>query len=201
MLSEGQRFKYFELFGKAWTAHCEQEGLNRFDRSAETQFRREINLKSTQCYSIKEMNHTTNFDAVMLELAIIAFDEYWIDRLSTSAERRLRWILRKQFIPDLEFLMKEEIGWEYITGICHQAGIPTRMDDCPAPLLMKIVQMVDTHIRRVAKREGIALIDLPSGYFRRGYKPAVAQAKFRHDHHHHVSHSVGADAGRAGVPA
>jgi hypothetical protein len=186
--SPGQRSRYFELVSKAWKQHCEQTGEQANSRAAETQFRREINMKATQCYSIKEMNQTTDFDAVMLELAIIAFDEYWIDRLSCSAERRLRWILRNQFIPDLEFLMKEQIGWEYITGICEQAKIPTRMDDCPAPMLMKIVQMVDTYIRRLAKKSGIDLIDLPSGYFRRGWKPSAAKAKFRHDHHHHVHH-------------
>jgi hypothetical protein len=124
----------------------------------------------------------------MLELAIIAFDEYWINRLSSAAERRIRWILQNQFIPDLEFLYKEKIDWKYITGICAQAGIPSDMNDCPADLLQKILQMVDTHIRRLAKKADIALIDLPSGYFRRGYKPAAAKAKFRHDHHHHVTH-------------
>ena len=185
--SPGQRARYFELFSKAWESHCEQTLKPVNSRAAETQFRREINLAATGCYSIKEMSQTDDFDKVMLELAIIAFDEYWIDRLSTSAERRLRWILREQFIPDLEFLMKEPITWAYITGICNQAGIPTRMDDCPAQLLMKIVQMVDTHIRRLAKKADTALIDLPSGYFRRGYKPEAAKAKFRHDHHHHVT--------------
>lgn len=188
MLSEGQRYKYFELFNRAWIAHCEQEGKSPNSRSEETDFRRQINLETTQCYSIKEMNQTTDFDKVMLELAIIAFDEFWINRLSSAAERRIRWILKNQFIPDLEYLTHQAISWDYIKGICTQAGIPSDMNDCPADLLQKILQMVDTHIRRLAKKADVELIDLPSGYFRRGYKPDAAKAKFRHDHHHHITH-------------
>lgn len=190
MLSEGQRYKYFDLFNRAWVTHCEQTGKSPNSKAAQTDFRRHINLEATQCYSIKEMNQTTDFDAVMLELAIITFDKYWINRLSSAAERRICWILKEQFIPDLEFLTKQAITWDYIKGICTQAGIPSDMNDCPADLLKKILQMVDTHIRRLAKKADTALIDLPSGYFRRGYKPDAAKAKFRHDHHHHVTHET-----------
>jgi len=193
--SPGQRAKYFQLFSKAWKNHCEAEFLSPNDRAAETQFRREINLQATGCYSIKEMNQTTDFDKVMLELAIIGHDTYWIDRLSASAERRIRWVIEKQFIPDLEFLLKEPISLSYIKGIAQQAGLPTDFMDCPARDQVRILQMVDTHIRRLAKRDGIELIDLPSGYFRRGYKPDAAKALWHHDHHHHVTHS-----GR-GIPA
>ena len=188
MFSDGQRYKYFELFHKAWIAHCEQSGESPNNKGKESDFRRQINLDATQCYSIKEMNQTGHFDTVMLELAIISEDEFWINRLSSAAERRIKWVIEKQFIPDLEFLYKEKIDWKYIEGICSQAGIPSKVQDCPAQLLVRVLQMVDTHIRRLAKKNDVELIDLPSGYFRRGYKPAAAQAKFRHDHHHHVTH-------------
>ncbi len=190
MLSKGQRYKYFALFSKAWLAHCDAGDIyvSPNDKAAETQFRREINQDATQCYSIKEMNQTTDFDKVMLELAIIAEDVYWIDRLSSAAERRIKWVIEKQFIPDLEFLKKEPVDYSYIEGIAAQAKYPIDMQDCPANLLVRVLQMVDTHIRRLAKEQSVELIDLPSGYFRRGWKPAKAQAKFRHDHHHHITH-------------
>lgn len=194
MLSTGQRCKYFALFSKAWIKHCDQDNESPNNAAAKNQFRREVNLDATSCYSIKEMNQTTDFDKVMLELAITACDEYWIDRLSSAAERRIKWVIETQFIPDLKFLKKESISFSYIEGICDQAGIPFEVDDCPAQLFVRVLQMVDTHIRRMAKDQGIALIDLPSGYFRRGNKPAAAQAKFRHDHHHHVIHKEGVAA-------
>ena len=72
--SAGQRAKYFQLVSKAWQAQCEQTGENPSNQAAVNQFRREINLDATGYYSIKEMNQTTDFDNVMLELAIIAQD-------------------------------------------------------------------------------------------------------------------------------
>jgi hypothetical protein len=190
--SPGQKARYFLLVAKAWKKHGSTGdifvALN--NRAAETQFRREINLAATGCYSIKEMNQTTDFDAVMLELAIIAEDLYWINRLSSAAERRIKWVIEKQFIPDLEFLLKEPVPLSYIKGIAKQAGLPTEFMDCPARDMLKILQMTDTHIRRLAKRNGVEVIDLPSGYFRRGVRPVeTARAKFRHDHHHHITQS------------
>ena len=199
MLSTGQRYKYFALFGKAWLVHCTATDENPNNKAAEANWRHQTNLDATGSYSIKEMNQTDDFDHVMLELAIIAEDTYWIDRLSSTAERRIKWVIEKQFIPDLEFLKKEAVTWDYIKAICEKAGFPTDFNDCPAQLLVRVLQMVDTHIRRMAKKQGIDLIDLPSGYFRRGIRPADrAQAKFRHDHHHHVTHNpVGAVGDRA----
>jgi hypothetical protein len=151
-------------------------------------WRRQINLNATGKYSTKEMNSTGDFDAVMLELAILAEDDYWIGRLSSAAERRIRWIISKQFLPDLQYLKQQSIHWSYIKGICEHMHVPTELDDCPAQLLIKVLQAVDSHVRRLARKAGIELADLPSGYFRAGTKGPAAQAKFRHDHHHHITH-------------
>lgn len=186
--SAGQRAKYFQLFAKAWKNHCETEFISPNNRAAETQFRREINLDATGCYSIKEMNQTDDFDAVMLELAIRGEDLYWINRLSTAAERRIKWVIEKQFIPDLEFLLKKPVAYSYIAGIAAQAKYPIDLNDCPATMFVRVLQMVDTHIRRLAKKQSVELIDLPSGYFRKGLAPAKAKAAFHHDHHHHLTH-------------
>lgn len=186
----GQRCKYFALVTDAWTAHCQREGIDSSDRKAETEWRHAISVESCGCKSIKEMNHTSDFDAVMLELAIVAGDMYWLDRLASAAERRIKWVIEHQFIPDLEVLTKQQIGWGYIEGICEQAGLPSKIEDCPAQLLQKVLQMVDSHIRRLARKEGIKPRDLPSGYFRRGIRPgSTAQAKYRHDQHHRRQHA------------
>jgi hypothetical protein len=186
--SAGQRAKYFQLFSKAWINHCEAEFLNPNDRAAQTQFRREINLDATGCYSIKEMNQTSDFDAVMLELAIRGEDLYWINRLSTAAERRIKWVIEKQFIPDLEFLLKKPVPYSYIAGIAAQAKYPIDLNDCPAEMFVRVLKMVDTHIRRLAKKQHVELIELPSGYFRRGVQAPLGRIKTRHDNHHHQPH-------------
>lgn len=153
-------------------------------------WRRKINLDTCGKYSTKQMSNS-DFDLVMLELAVIADDDYWIGRCSTNDVRQLRWIMERQFIPDLEVLEHRKVEWAYIQAICKQANFPTSIIDCPAPMLRCVMQAVDTHIRRLAKRNGVALADLPSGPFRKGIRPAnKALAIFRHDHHHHINHAA-----------
>lgn len=155
------------------------------------EWRRKINLDTTGYYSTKEMNQTTDFDKVMLELAIMAGDDYWMNRLITSAERRLRHVIR-WFIYDLEYLKKEQVKWSYIKAICKQAGYSDNLLDCPAEHLANVMQMVDSYVRKLAKEQKIARADLPSGYMRKGYSDAEAIAAFRHDHHHHIKHGEAA---------
>lgn len=184
--SRAQQGKYRQLVDDAYA----NERVRRVadpDFPGKDDWRRKINVDATGKYSTKEMNATGDFDAVMLELAILAEDDYWIGRLSSAAERRIKWIISRQFIPDLEYLEKHPIDWKYCKGICYQMGIPDQIDDCPAQLLIKVLQAMDTHIRRLAGKAGIELIALPSGYFRHGMKAPAAQAKFRHDHHHHIT--------------
>lgn len=192
MLSNGQRFKYFQLAHAAYEVECERrdDPLPSFD-----EWRHKIQLDTTGKFSIKEMNKTSDFDAVMLELSIIAEDIFWINRLSCAAERRIRYIIEKQFLPDLEVLEQQKIGWAYIKGICDHMNVPNNIQDCPAEQLIKVLQALDTHIRRLARKAGIEIIDLPSGYFRKGVRPTnAAQAKYRHNHHHHITHKHGAAA-------
>lgn len=170
--------------------HCSRKGINPENRFGYDEWYRCILLDTCGVYTTVEANGTDDYEKLMLAFWIIIGDDKQIDYWVKAPDRRMIYVIEKQFIPDLEYLTQQAISWDYIKGICTQAGIPSDMNDCPADLLKKILQMVDTHIRRLAKKEDIALIDLPSGYFRRGYKPAAAKAKFRHDHHHHVTHET-----------
>jgi len=186
-LSQGQQGKYRQLVDAAYAAEAARL---RGELPPKDAWRRKLNVDATGKYSTRQMSNS-DFDAVMLELAIMADDTYWIGRLATAAERRIRWVVDKQFIPDLEFLEQRRLDWKYVKSISGRMGLPEKIEDCPAQLLVKVLQAIDTHIRRLAKRNGISLIDLPSGYFRHGVRPVeAAQAKFRHDHHHHVKHEA-----------
>ena len=184
-LTKKQQPWYRKLAQKAYNAEFGRDPVN---TPPFEDWRREINLKHTHCYSTMEMKPTGDFDVLMLELAIMADDITNINYFSCAAERRIRYVIEKQFVPDLEYLLKEPISYSYIEGIANQAGFPLDFNDCPADLLVRVLQMVDTHIRRLAKKADVELIDLPSGYFRLGHKPAEAKAKWHHDHHHHVTH-------------
>ncbi|NCC52821.1 MAG: hypothetical protein EOM20_16620 [Spartobacteria bacterium] len=85
-----------------------------------------------------------------------------MDRLSNSEERRIFRRLR-MFMKDLEWLEKEPVTWDYIRGIYKQAGmLPERMRDTPAETLRKVLQMLDTYIRKICREYGIRPRELPS---------------------------------------
>lgn len=180
-ISRAQQGIYRQLVDAAYTAELTRRPL---EIGTKEDWRRAINVKACGKFSTRNWNNA-DFDAVVLELAIIAEDDYWIGRCSTNDVRQLQWLLKKQFIPDLEFLEKRPIGWEYIQGICAQAKYSSSLMDCPKEHLENVLMMVDTHIRRLAKRNNYAIADLPSGPFRKGIRPAnKALAIYRHDHHH-----------------
>jgi len=183
-----QRGIYHKLVFAAYTIEAERL---KGDLPRRDEWRKQLNVRITGKYSTKEMNQVEDFDLIIMELAIIAEDYYWINRLSTAAERRLRHVIQ-WFIYDLEYLKKEQITWDYIKGICKQAGIATGLMDCPAEHLAKVMQMVDTHVRRMAADQEIVRADLPSGYMRKGLPDEEAIARFRHDHHHHITHGAAA---------
>ncbi len=182
-LSRGQQGQYRILVDAAYQ---EEAARQRGELPPKEAWRRQLNLATTGHESTREMNKTADFDAVMLELAIMAMDEFWINRLATAEERRFRHII-EWFIYDLEFLKQEPINWFYIAGICKQAGYAVSLMDCPAEHLAQVLKMVDTHVRRLAKARDIRRVNLPSGYMRKGETDAMAIAKFRHDHHHQIN--------------
>jgi len=120
-------------------------------------------FKNAESGALYFPDNTDSFDQVMADLAVIAMDEYWIDRTSSSAERRMRWQI-EQFLIDLDFLDKRfEHTWDYVRSIYKQSELlPADINDCPAQILWKALQMLDTHIRRLCKDFEIQPKDLPT---------------------------------------
>ena len=122
----------------------------------------------------------------MADLAVQAADEYWINRTAEASERRMRWQI-KQFLTDLDFLDKRfHHTWDYVRGIYKQSALlPADMDDCPAIILWKVMQMVDTHVRRICQDFGIRPMDLPT----RAHPHAHLTIN-EHARHLHVGHDL-----------
>jgi len=104
-----------------------------------------------------------SFDAVMADLAVIANDEYWINRTAAAAETRMRWQIAR-FLLDLDYLDKRFIHtWDYVRGIYKQSDmLPADIEDCPAQTLWHVLQMLDTHIRRICKDFDVRPMELPT---------------------------------------
>jgi hypothetical protein len=99
----------------------------------------------------RSSSRVDGFDAVMAAFAVIAFDEYWIDKTSKAAEDRMRWVIRS-LLRDLSELGGREVGWDYVLGIWTQSELlPSDIADAPAQTLWKVLQMLDTHVRRISK--------------------------------------------------
>jgi hypothetical protein len=105
-------------------------------------------------------DHRNTFDAVMGALAVISNDDRMMGHFSAAAERRMRWQIRR-FMSDLEWLEKRPVGWDYVSAIWGQAGLLPAIEEAPAETLHKVLQMLDTHIRRLCSRNGIRPKDIP----------------------------------------
>lgn len=187
--SDKQQKRYRILVAQAY---AEEAARLQGELPRKEEWRRQFNVAITGHYSTQEMNRTDDYDKIMFELAILANDDRQIAYFSAAAERRIGYIIKKQFLPDLEYLEQTSIDWKYIQGICKQMHVPDNINDCPAELLLKVLWALDTHIRRLARKAGIELIDLPSGYFRKGFRADEAKARWHHDHHHHIRHGEAA---------
>ena len=102
-----------------------------------------------------------SFDRVMAELATISGDRQLIDHFSQSTEIRVRWGIT-QYMSDLAWLEKQPVTWEYVRSIWTQSNLLPDLAEAPAETLIKVLQMLDTHIRRTCARVGIRPKCLPT---------------------------------------
>jgi len=127
-----------------------------------------------------------SFDQVMGDLAVIANDDYWIGRTTAAAENRMRWQIG-EFLKDLDFLDKRFIhGWDYVVAIYKQSSqLPADINDCPVDTLKTVLQMLDTHIRRLCADFKIRPMDLPGRSHPHAHVTINEQAK-----HLHIGHAL-----------
>jgi len=127
-----------------------------------------------------------SFDKVMGDLAVIANDDYWIGRTSAAAENRMRWQIG-EFLKDLDFLDKRfHHEWSYVRSIYKQADLlPLDIEDCPVATLQKVLQMLDTHIRRLCADFNIRPMDLPGRSHPHAHPTINEHAK-----HLHIGHAL-----------
>lgn len=108
---------------------------------------------------------TEGFDTAMSILAVDACDMYWINRTAEASQRRMRFQIYV-FLEDLSWLESYQVGWSYVVKIHRQsnskATLPDHIDDCPAEHLVSVLQMLDTHIRRLCARHGVRPCHCPT---------------------------------------
>lgn len=161
--SASQNSHFKDVVAKAWhRARCDQEvGSGDFSEWFCEQFKA-AGGSFFQITGEPAADKRTGFDAIMGAFAILALDDYWASRTAAAVETRLRHVLGL-FLDDLSYLENKPCDWAYAKAIYRQSGaLPEAIGDATAQSLWAVLQMLDTHIRRLCKRAGIRPKDLPS---------------------------------------
>ena len=162
MFTKRQQPHYRKTVDQAWTAHATRHNLPLNSKPAKRQWYEKQLMQCLGVTTTKHCNPAEHFDDAMLHFAIIANDEYWINRTTQSEERRYIYQIHRLML-DYQYVAKRPITWDYIRAIHKQAHqLPERIRDTPAPMLRQILQMLDTHIRRICHAEGIPPSELPT---------------------------------------
>ena len=164
-LSPKQRRVFFPLAQKAYRADYSQSSDESYPSFND--WRRDKLEELTGHRSTNELpgppvpKHT--FDRIMMALALIACDDYWMLRIAGNDQRTLRHEIER-YLLDLSFLESRIIEWSYVQGICHHAHDLVDVDDPAADpdKLLKILQMLDVHVRRLCRRRNLRPCKLPT---------------------------------------
>lgn len=148
-----QQARYRPLVRNAWMVEALRSGTNDRDLVAYRSWYQGNVTAALGVPTTKGANQTEDFDVCMLQFAMIAGDEYWINRASAGAERRMRFVIRQK-LRDLGALEARDLDWSYARAVYQHMNLPESMSDCPARLLWKVCQAIDTHIRRIRASRG-----------------------------------------------
>jgi len=172
------------MFWRLYAA-AEREGLPpSASRAEREEFRHDLITKATGQPSLKEVDRTKGFERLMLEAATIAGDYEEASRWVNGSERRYAYMIG-ECARQIGEIANVEHGWEYVRGVLKQAGLPASWEDIPETLLASTLKMVDTHRRRMLKRDFLWDTDL--GFVPERSYVHVHQAVVKQDHPPHHS--------------
>lgn len=106
-------------------------------------------------------DRTKAFDGVMAHLGTISGDERLISHFSEAMEIRARHAIRN-YMEDLAWLETRVVTWDYVRAIWKQSEMLPALDEAPAATLIKVLQMLDSHVRRICREKHIRPKCLPT---------------------------------------
>jgi hypothetical protein len=164
-----QRVAFFKLVGKAHS----KSGIG--DR--EVWRKAEMDQAIPGCHSVSQVLTAADYDSMMLHFAKLAEDFGAVAHYAAAAEKRMRHVLGA-VAADLEHLRGVGIPDAYMEAIYRQAGGASyaTLDDIPAEHLRLLVQIADSHVRRLRKAARLRPSDLPSAGYPwriRGHRAAI----------------------------
>ena len=148
LLSSKQTAAFWTLWARA-----EAEDLPRdADRRQRDTYRRSVMLRACGRASLKDVGPTGDYDRLMFAVASLAGDYQAMAYWDNAAERRTAHLIG-ECARQIGEIAGEPRGWEYCRGLFAQARLPSEWMDIPDGLLQSTFQMLDTHRRRLLKRD------------------------------------------------
>ncbi len=147
LLTSKQTSSFWRLWARAEVEQL-PSNTSRQDRDA---FRHAVLRRVCGVDSLRLVRNS-GFDRLMLEVASLAGDYVAMGYWCVASERRTAFMIR-ECARQIGELANQPHGWEYCRGVFSQAALPSSWMDIPDHLLMSVFQMLDTHRRRVLKRD------------------------------------------------
>lgn len=148
LLSSAQQARFWRLWAKA-----EREAMPSLATKEErTELRRKTLRDACGFDSLTLVGRGEEYDKVMLAVALLANDYEEAAHFVIGSERRMAKLM-VDCARQIGEIAGDPHGWEYCCGALKQARLPPRWEDVPETLLAATFSMLDTHRRRLLKRE------------------------------------------------
>jgi len=163
-LSRAQQGQFRPLLRKAFMADYARTPSG----SADPEFREWYEGELWKAFHVRSTTELVwiprRFDELMLHFGTIAMDMSVLNKYSSGEERRIRFSIMSIMV-DLSWLERRTVDWSYVESIFLQSKVGAPLcpwSDATTAMLKNVLMMLDTHVRRLAKRHGIRPRDLPS---------------------------------------
>jgi len=147
-LTKPQLARFWKLWAKA-----EREALPASATKAErTELRRRTIREACGWSSLTDVNRGEEYDRLMLAVALMANDFEEAAHFSIGNARRLAFLMR-ECARQIGEIVGAPHGWEYCRETLSRANLAQNWEDVPDELLGATLAMLDTHRRRLLRRE------------------------------------------------
>lgn len=149
------------LYWKAFSAACSNLGL--IEKEEREKYRRDVMREASGKSSLKELNRTSDFDAVLSQFRADSGEYSAASDAATQGLSRFGFLIKVLCLQLMQLKGgSPEEARAYLGGLLDQARIPNGRSldddgywvDMPEPKAQAVFAMLDTHRRRLLRRLG-----------------------------------------------
>ena len=152
MISALQIRRFWTAFRPAWESYAGRKGIDPRDRETAESWRHALLAEECAGQSSLKTISQSDYDAIMLRLAVESGKQSAISYWAPADERRMRHLIREKLHEMTEIDPPNRYGERYALAIVRQAKLatpPRTLDDLPAALLRKVLIALDRRLRKL----------------------------------------------------